>query len=191
MNVDVVDLSKDRIEKLLKVDLIKDELMGKLFDEPSINVAVKGLDLAVGRRIARARIDSADAQDGQALTEHVGVVGRSTIHIEAQWQAVTACGLPEDRDSGSDRLRRNDKAPQRVAGRVVDQGNETKSSSGPIHESHTETCLGVSMPDLMRVLCLEALPMPPPTLGPTLVDLEIPRMSFQCCVETALRWQGL
>jgi hypothetical protein len=104
MDVDVVHLGDDRIEELLEVDLVQDELMGELFDEPSVNGAMEGFDLSVGGRIASAGIDPAHAQDGKALTEYVGVIWRATIRVKSKRQSVTACCLSEDRDRGAGRL---------------------------------------------------------------------------------------
>ena len=83
VDVDVIDLGNDRIEELLKVDDIQYELMGKLFDKPSLYIAMKGFDLAMSRSIARTCIDPAHPEDAEALTKYIRVVRGSTICIEA------------------------------------------------------------------------------------------------------------
>ena len=100
VNMLVVDAIEEGIEQFLQVRQIAQGLMGQFGEEPALKLAMVGLDLAVGGRVARTGVDPMDAQDGQALAEAIGVVGAAAVGVELFRQPPAGGGAAEGGHGG-------------------------------------------------------------------------------------------
>jgi hypothetical protein len=146
----------DGVEEILKVGEVADGLVFQFLDEPAPQDAMIGLDLPVGLWIAGLGADAADAQDGQAESEDVGIVAGVAVGIEAVGQAPLGGGMSEGGDGGGEAFAFDDPGSQRGARGIVEDREDGHFQGRAVDEGDGEGGLGVGLPDLVGAFGLKA-----------------------------------
>ncbi len=98
MRMSVVEHRDDAIEELLQVREVVHDLTGQLLDEPALEAAVVGLDLALPLRGGGAHGVAVGAEVDEAGAEDVGLECAAAIELEALGEPPQGAGVLEDLD---------------------------------------------------------------------------------------------
>ena len=157
MAVLLVDERDRRFEQVLQMHEVVDLLRAQLVEEPALQRAMVGLDLALGFGVTSPHVVAVHAAVSDAIAEGVAVECRAAIELHALGQAVAGGGLGERRDRGHRTLAGGDVGSEHGARMVVEHGDDMGAHQFAAHEQDRERSLAVELPGLVWMQCFVAI----------------------------------